>query len=61
MKQNQALEANTTKAYALLWEQRANAMQNTIKSNSNYKGGIKGNPIELLKVIKQHALNYHKH
>jgi hypothetical protein len=60
-KQKQTLETNTTKVYAFLWEQCAKAMQIKIESNSNYKGGIKGNPIELLKVIKQHALKYHKH
>jgi hypothetical protein len=62
MKRKQNLEANTTKAYAFLWEQKyAKAMQNKIESNSNFESTIKGNPIKLLKMIKQHALNYHEH
>jgi hypothetical protein len=54
MKRKQTLEANTTIAYAFLWELCAKAMQNKIESNSNFESTIKGNPIKLLKVIKQH-------
>jgi hypothetical protein len=61
MKRKQCLETNTTKAYALLWEQCAKGMQNKIESRTDYDTNIKGNPIELLKAIKQHALNYHEH
>jgi hypothetical protein len=33
-------------------------MQNQIMGRSNYKTTLLNNPIELLKVIKVHALNY---
>jgi hypothetical protein len=61
MKQKQNYETNTTKAYAFLWEQCAKAMQSKIESGSKFESDIKGNPIKLLKIIKQHALNYHEH
>jgi hypothetical protein len=61
MKLKQSLEMNTSKAYAFLWEQCAKAMQNKIESSPKYETIIKGNPIELLKAIKQHALNYQEH
>jgi secreted Zn-dependent insulinase-like peptidase len=57
MKRKQNYEANTTKAYAFLWEQCAKAMQSKIESGSKFESEIKGNPIKLLKIIKQHALN----
>jgi hypothetical protein len=60
LKRKQHYETNTTKAYAFLWEQCAKGMQSKIESHSNFKKLIKGNPIELLKVIKQHCLNYHE-
>jgi hypothetical protein len=61
MKRKQTYESNVTKAYAFLWEQCGKAMQNKIESNSTFDSNIKGDPIELLKAIKQHALNYHEH
>ena len=60
MKRKQCLETNMTKAYALLWEQCAKGMQNKIESRKEYATTVKGNPIELLKAIKQHALNYNE-
>ena len=36
-------------------------MQSKIESRSDYESKIKKNPIELLKAIKQHALNYQEH
>ena len=61
MKRKQCLETNTTKAYVLLWEQCAKGMQNKIESRTEYETTIKGNPIELLKSIKEHALNFQEH
>jgi hypothetical protein len=60
MKRKQAYENNLTKAYAFLWSQCARGMQNKIEARSDYTT-VKGNPIELLKAIKQHALNYQEH
>jgi hypothetical protein len=61
MKQKQNYKKNVTEAYAFLWEQCAKAMQSKVESGLKFKSAIKGNPIELLKIIKQHALNYYKH
>jgi hypothetical protein len=44
-----------------LWEQCMTVMQSKVEPGSRSESDIKGNPIELLKIIKQHALNYHKH
>jgi hypothetical protein len=54
-------EANTTKAYALLWEQCTKSMQGKIEANEKFESTIKGNPIELLELIQQNCLNYQKH
>jgi hypothetical protein len=51
-------ENNRTKSYALLWERCAKAMKNKIESRTDYGMTIKDNPIELLKSIKEHALNF---
>jgi hypothetical protein len=61
MKRKQFYEANTTKAYALLWEQCARSMQGKIEANEKFESTIKGNPIELLKLIQQNCLNYQEH
>jgi Reverse transcriptase (RNA-dependent DNA polymerase) len=61
MKRKQFYEANTTKAYALLWEQCSKGMQGKIEANEKFGTKIKGKPIELLKIIKQNCLNYHEH
>jgi hypothetical protein len=58
IKRKQMLEINMSKAYAFLWEQCSKGMQNKIEGRSDYKSDVKGNPIELLKAIKQHALNF---
>ena len=57
-KRKQAMETNLTKAYAFLWDQCARSLQNKIEARADFLSDIKGNPIELLKAIKQHALNY---
>ena len=58
MKRAQAYDNNLTKAYALIWEQCAKGMQHKIENRSDYSTTIKGNPIQLLTAIKEHALNY---
>ena len=49
---------NMYKAYALLWERCAKAMQNRILSRTDYETKIYNDPIELLKSIKEHSLDY---
>jgi hypothetical protein len=51
------LDNNKPKAYAFLWERCAKGMKNKIESRTDY-ATIQQDPIELLKVIKEHALNY---
>ena len=51
-------EANLVKAYALLWERCAYAMQNKIQTRSEFESKIFDDPIELLKAIKEHALHF---
>jgi hypothetical protein len=51
----QCYEANTTKAYALIWEQCAKSMQGKIEANYDFESTIKGNPIKLLKIIKKNC------
>jgi len=58
-KRKQALEMNMPKAYSFLWDQCARSLQNKIEARTDFYSVIKGNPIQLLKVIKQHfVLNY---
>ena len=49
---------NLFKAYALIWERCAKAMQNKISGRSDFKTRIYNNPIEVMKAIKEHELNY---
>ena len=58
MKRKRIYEDNLYKAYALIWERCAKAMQNKIEARNDYKRLIYNNPIELMKAIKQHARNY---
>jgi hypothetical protein len=51
-------EDNTFKAYALLWERCAKAMQSKIGSRSDYDTTVYNDPIQLLRAIKEHSLNY---
>ena len=51
-------ENNLTKACASLWEQCSKAMQNKVKACKDFLTVVKGDPMELLKAIKQHALNF---
>jgi hypothetical protein len=49
---------NLVKSYALIWERCNTAMQNRLEQRTDYKTTIYNDPIELLKAIKEHALNY---
>ena len=51
-------EDNLFKTYALIWERCAKAMQNNILARKDYQNQIYNNPINLLKAIKEHSLNY---
>ena len=51
-------QENLFKAYAVIWERCAKAMQDKLCSRPDYEQTIYNNPIELLKAIKLHALNY---
>ena len=51
-------QENQYKAYGLIWETCATAMKTNIEARKDFEDGIYNNPVELLKAIKQHALNY---
>ena len=57
-KRVQTYDNNQTKAYALLWERCMKGMKNKIEARSDYESKIENDPIQLLKAIKEHALNY---
>jgi hypothetical protein len=58
MRRKRSYDDNLFKAYALIWERCAKAMQNKIMSRSNFEGSIYNDPIKLLNAVKEHALNY---
>ena len=60
-KRQETYEMNTVKVYALLWEQCSHSMQLKIEASEDYEKTIKGNPIELLKIIKMHSMSYQEH
>ncbi len=49
---------NKFKSYALLWERCAKAMQNRINARADFDKDVYNDPIELLRAIKEHSLNY---
>ncbi len=49
---------NLVKSYALIWERCNTAMQSCLEQRKDFKTSIYNDPIELLKAIKEHALNY---
>ena len=49
---------NQPKAYSLLWERCAKAMQNKLSSRTDFEPSLYNNPINTLKAIKEHSLNY---
>lgn len=60
-KREQTYKNNTSKAYAFLWSHCTKSMQSKLEACTDFESSIKENPIELLKAIKQHALNYQEH
>jgi hypothetical protein len=58
MKRRRMFDNNLFKAYALIWERCAKAMQNKIAARRNFETVIYNDPIELLIAVKEHALNY---
>jgi hypothetical protein len=54
-------KSNKTKAYSLFMGRCSKAMKSKIELRSDFADKIKDNPIELVKAIKEHALNYQKH
>ena len=52
---------NMTKSYALIWERCTKGMQNKIQTRTDFETNIENDPIELLKAVKEHALNYQEH
>ena len=56
-----AYDNNLIKACALLWERCAKGMQNKIEARTDFTTDIEDNPLNLLKAIKEHALNYQEH
>eukprot|EP00957_Ditylum_brightwellii_P041654 3154459-Ditylum_brightwellii.AAC.1 len=51
-------EDNLFKAYTLLWERCAKAMQNEIVARKDYESAVYKNPLNLLNAIKEHSINY---
>eukprot|EP00978_Attheya_sp_CCMP212_P016785 scaffold44262_cov52-Attheya_sp.AAC.7 len=51
---------NLTKSYVLIWERCTKAMQNKIQLRMDLDT-IENDPIELLKAVKEHSLNYQEH
>ena len=58
MRRKRTYEDNMFKAYALLWERCNKAMQDKIASRSDYDSLVYNDPIQLLRAIKEHSLNY---
>jgi hypothetical protein len=58
MRRKRSYDDNLFKAYALIWERCAKAMQNKVMARSNFVISIYNDPIELLNAVKEHALNY---
>ena len=59
VKRRDLYNSNLGKAYAFIWGQCSKTMQNKIQSRKDYDN-IKGDPIALLKSIKEHSLSYHE-
>jgi len=51
-------EKNKPKVFSFLLNHCSKGLKDKIQARSNYENEIKDNPIELLKAIKQHALNF---
>jgi hypothetical protein len=58
MRKKRSYDDNLFKAYALIWQRCAKAMQNKVMARANFETEIYNDPIRLLKAVKEHALNY---
>jgi hypothetical protein len=58
MRKRRSYDDNLFKAYALIWQRCAKAMQNKVMARSNFETEIYNDPIKLLKAVKEHALSY---
>jgi hypothetical protein len=52
---------NLIKAYAIIWERCTKGMKQKIEARTDFHSKIEDNPIELLKVIKEHTQNFQDH
>ena len=51
-------ESNKTQAEALIWNQCSSTLKSKVMSRKDYYTTVKGDPIKLLKAIKEHAMSY---
>ena len=58
VKREEIYKNNKTTAYSLIWERCTRAMQSKIEQRTDFNEKIYNDPIELIKAIKEHALNY---
>ena len=58
VKRIRTYDTNKIKAYSLLWEQCSKSTKNQSQQRKDFNDEVYNDPIELLKAIKQHALNY---
>jgi hypothetical protein len=53
-----AYNVNEGRAYGIVWARCAKAMQNKIASRTDYENVVYDDPIELMRAIKEHSLNF---
>ena len=58
MKRKREYTNNMYKAYAEIWERCNKALKALIEARTDYNSTIYNDPVELLKAIKEHILNY---
>eukprot|EP00957_Ditylum_brightwellii_P091149 6939860-Ditylum_brightwellii.AAC.1 len=58
LKRKRTYEDNLFKAFALIWERCAKAMKNKILARKDYQDEIYNDPINHLKAVKEHSLNF---
>ena len=58
MKRKREYDNNMLEACTELWERCNKAIKALIEVRIDYESNIHNNPIELLKAIKEHVLNY---
>ena len=58
VKREEIFISNKTKAYSIIWERCSKGTQSKLEQRTDFQDKIYNNPINLLKGIKQHALDY---